>query len=102
MGCLPPAFGFARGIFPTSSYISSDFLFSGSYVRMVFSCFLFSYFLWNFVTYLHRKHILVSLFPTIRGLDRKIPSVSAFLYLRLMKLAPLRYYKEIDEKKTQN
>ena len=63
--------------------------FSGSYVSKVFSCFLFSYFLWNFVTYLHRKYILVSLFfPNIRGLDRYIPSGGVFLYLRLLKLAP--------------
>ena len=30
----------------------------------------------------------MSLFPTVRGLDRKIPSGSVFLYIRFLKLAP--------------
>ena len=75
---------------PFSSYYLFDFHFRAFLAHTLVRCFRvsISYFLWNFVTYLHRKHILVSLFLTIRGLDRKIPSVSVFLYLRLMKLAP--------------
>ena len=83
--------GFARGICAFSSYNLFDFHFRAFLAHTLVRCFRvsISYFLWNFVTYLHRKHILVSLFPTIRGLDRKIPSGGAFLYLRLLKLAPL-------------
>ena len=41
VGCLPPyVFGFARGLIFT-------FGFSGSYVSMLCSCFLFSYFPWR-------------------------------------------------------
>ena len=44
-----------------------------------------------------KTHILVSLFPTVRGLDRKIPSGSVFLYIRFLKLAPCTIFVGEDQ-----